>query len=49
MELVRGETLARISKGALPVEEALKLASQIAEALEAAHEKGVILSRPEAG
>jgi len=43
MELVPGENLAqRISKGALPVEEALKIAGQIAEALEAAHEKGVI-------
>jgi serine/threonine-protein kinase len=43
MELVPGQTLAeRISKGALPVEEALKVAGQVAEALEAAHEKGVI-------
>ena len=43
MELVPGQTLAeRITKGALPLEEALKLAGQIAEALEAAHEKGVI-------
>ena len=43
MELVPGKTLAeRIAKGALPLEEALKLAGQIAEALEAAHEKGVI-------
>jgi Tol biopolymer transport system component len=43
MELVPGETLAaRISKGALPVEEALRVAGQVAEALEAAHEKGVI-------
>ena len=43
MELVSGETLAeRISKGALPVEEALKVAGQVAEALEAAHDKGVI-------
>jgi len=43
MELVEGETLAdRIKVGAIPVEEALKLALQIAEALEAAHEKGVI-------
>src|SRR3984885_9646457 len=40
MELVPGQTLAeRISKGALPLEEALKVAGQIAEALEAAHEK----------
>src|SRR5512143_275842 len=43
LELVEGETLAdRIKAGSLPVEESLKLALQIAEALEAAHEKGVI-------
>ena len=43
MELVEGQTLdERIKSGPIPVEEALKLALQIAEALEAAHEKGVI-------
>ena len=43
MELVDGQTLAdRIKAGPVHVEEALKLALQIAEALEAAHEKGVI-------
>jgi eukaryotic-like serine/threonine-protein kinase len=43
MELVPGETLAeRLSGGALDIPEALKIAGQIAEALEAAHEKGVI-------
>jgi serine/threonine protein kinase len=43
LELVEGETLAdRINQGPIPVEEALKLALQIAEALESAHEKGVI-------
>jgi serine/threonine protein kinase/Tol biopolymer transport system component len=43
LELVPGETLAdQIKRGPIPVEEALKLALQIAEALEAAHEKGVI-------
>jgi Tol biopolymer transport system component/predicted Ser/Thr protein kinase len=43
MELVEGETLAqRIDKGPLPIEEALAVCRQIAEALEAAHEKGVI-------
>jgi len=43
LELVEGETLAdRIKQGPIPVEESLKLALQIAEALEAAHEKGVI-------
>ena len=39
MELVPGETLAaRIKRGPIPVEEALGIATQIAEALEAAHE-----------
>src|SRR5512136_3057616 len=43
LELVEGETLAqRLSKGPLPVEEALGVCRQIAEGLEAAHEKGVI-------
>ncbi len=43
LELVEGQTLAdRIKAGPIPVEESLKLALQIAEALEAAHEKGVI-------
>ncbi len=43
MELVEGPTLAdRLNSGPLPPEEALKIAGQIAEALEAAHEKGVI-------
>src|SRR6202158_391795 len=43
MELVPGETLAeRVKAGPLPVEEALKIAIQIAEALEAAHEKSII-------
>jgi serine/threonine protein kinase/dipeptidyl aminopeptidase/acylaminoacyl peptidase len=43
MELIEGDTLAnRIKSGPIPVEEALKLALQITEALEAAHEKGVI-------
>ncbi len=43
MEYVEGETLqARLSKGALPVEEALGVCRQIGEGLEAAHEKGVI-------
>ena len=43
MEYVEGETLqARISKGALPLDEALGVCRQIAEGLEAAHEKGVI-------
>src|ERR1051325_8509516 len=43
MELVKGETLAeRIKRGAIPIEEALVIAKQIAQALEEAHEKGVI-------
>ena len=43
LEPVEGETLAeRIKAGPIPVEESLKLAFQIAEALEVAHEKGVI-------
>ncbi len=45
MELVPGQTLAeRIRTGPVPVDEALAIAKQIAEALEAAHgsEKGII-------
>jgi serine/threonine protein kinase/Tol biopolymer transport system component len=43
LELIEGDTLAdRIKGGPISVEESLKLALQIAEALEAAHEKGVI-------
>ncbi|MBN2318323.1 MAG: protein kinase [Acidobacteria bacterium] len=43
MELIEGQTLdERIKSGPIPVEEALKLGLQIVEALEAAHEKGVI-------
>jgi serine/threonine protein kinase len=43
LELVEGQTLAeRIQTGPIDVEGALKLGLQIAEALEAAHEKGVI-------
>jgi eukaryotic-like serine/threonine-protein kinase len=38
MELVEGPTLAdRIAKGAIPIDEVLPIAKQIAEALEAAH------------
>ena len=43
MELVPGQTLAeRLKLGPLAIEEALKIAGQIAEAMEAAHEKQVI-------
>src|ERR1017187_1695390 len=42
MELIEGETLAaRIDKGALPLDQALKLATQIADALDRAHREGV--------
>jgi len=43
MELVEGEDLSqRISRGPVPLDEALPIAKQIAEALEAAHEQGII-------
>src|SRR6202047_5553631 len=43
MELVDGPTLAdRIASGAIPLDESLKIAAQIADALEAAHDKGVV-------
>jgi len=43
MELIPGEDLAkRLQQGPLPVEEALQIARQVAEALEAAHEHGVV-------
>src|SRR4030095_16711520 len=43
LELVEGETLAdRIVRGPIPIKESLEIAKQIAEALEAAHEKGII-------
>ena len=43
LELVEGPTLAdRIKQGAIALDEALPIAKQIAEALEAAHEAGVI-------
>ena len=43
MELVAGETLAdRLRGGRLPMGEAVRVATQIAEALEAAHEKGIV-------
>jgi len=43
MELVEGEDLAqRIARGPIPIDEALPIARQIAEALEAAHDHGII-------
>jgi eukaryotic-like serine/threonine-protein kinase len=43
MELVGGETLAeRIKRGPVPVDASLQIATQICEALEAAHEKGIV-------
>ncbi|MGH9256184.1 MAG: serine/threonine-protein kinase, partial [Vicinamibacterales bacterium] len=43
MELVEGPTLAdRIAQGAIPIDEALPIAKQIADALEAAHEQSII-------
>ncbi len=43
MELVDGEDLAeRLRRGAIPVDEAVAIAKQVAEALEEAHEKGVV-------
>jgi len=43
MELVGGETLAeKIRRGAVPLKESLEIATQITEALEAAHDKGII-------
>lgn len=43
LELVPGETLAeRIARGPIPIDEALEIATKIAEALEEAHERGVV-------
>jgi serine/threonine-protein kinase len=43
MELIDGETVAeRIQRGPIPVDEAVQVAKQIAEAVEVAHEKGVV-------
>jgi serine/threonine-protein kinase len=43
LELVEGEDLAeRLKRGAIPVDEAIAMAKQIAEGLEEAHEKGIV-------
>jgi serine/threonine protein kinase len=50
MELVEGEDLAdRLKHGRLPLDEAIAIAGQIAEALEEAHERGHRPPRPQAG
>jgi predicted ATPase/serine/threonine protein kinase len=43
LERVEGESLGeRLGRGALPIDEALHVCAQIAQALEAAHERGVV-------
>ncbi|HLN58123.1 MAG TPA: protein kinase [Thermoanaerobaculia bacterium] len=43
LEYLEGETLAqRLAKGPLPLDQALKIGSQIAEALDAAHRMGIV-------
>ena len=43
LELVEGETLAnRLTRGPIPVKNALEIAKEIADALDAAHEAGVV-------
>jgi Tol biopolymer transport system component len=43
MELVEGEDLAeRIARGPIPLDEAIPIARQVAEAIEAAHDAGVV-------
>src|SRR5881397_2062010 len=43
LELVEGPTLAdRIAQGPIPLEDALPIAKQVAEALEAAHDAGIV-------
>ena len=43
LELVEGPTLAdRLERGPLPLADALRIATQIVDALEAAHEKGIV-------
>ncbi|HKY29011.1 MAG TPA: protein kinase, partial [Pyrinomonadaceae bacterium] len=43
LEFIEGETLdKRLSRGPLPIDDAIEIAAYVADALEAAHEKGVI-------
>jgi len=43
MELVEGETLAdRLAKGALPIEQVLRLGTEISDALDKAHRAGIV-------
>ena len=43
LELIEGDTLAeRLERGAVPIEEVVRVGVQIASALEAAHERGII-------
>lgn len=43
MELLEGETLAaKIAKGAIPLNETLRIAAAVAEALEVAHRQGIV-------
>src|SRR5436309_9883944 len=43
LELVEGEDLAqRLTRGPIPLDDALPIAQQIAEAIEAAHEQGIV-------
>src|SRR6187399_1205543 len=43
MELIEGETLAaRLQKGALPTDDVLRIAGEIADALDKAHRKGIV-------
>jgi eukaryotic-like serine/threonine-protein kinase len=43
LELVDGPTLAdRLALGAMPIDEALRIAAQVANVLEAAHKRGIV-------